>query len=64
MHKPTKLQTNPHPGILVFKTELMTANNAALHIPLKPPAATLRNTTLRECRRKKATIFIDFSSSR
>jgi hypothetical protein len=61
MHRPTKLQTNPQPGIPVLRTELMTANNAALHIPLKAPAAMLRNTIFRECRRKKAMSFIDFS---
>jgi len=60
MHRPTKLQTKPQPGLPLLRTELMTANNAALHIPLKPPAATLRNTIFRECRRKKAMIFIDF----
>jgi hypothetical protein len=58
-HRPTKLQTNRQLGIPALRTELITASNAALHIPLRAPAATLKNTIFRECRRKKAMIFID-----
>jgi hypothetical protein len=42
---------------------LMAANKAALHIPLKAPAAMLSTTIFRECRTKKAKIFTGFHPS-
>src|ERR1051325_6025150 len=57
-HSPAKPQIRVCVPPRVFKAELITASKAALHIPLNAPAMMLSSTTFRECRAKKAKIFI------
>src|SRR5438270_11079106 len=57
-HKPAKLHISRGVGCRDFNSALITANSAALQMPLKIPMMALKKTAFRECCRKKAMIFI------